>query len=111
MAINFGDYIIDGHKLEGDSAIFTMIPKPPEVIDSKHSDECIEKGICTFKNTGKKYSIQSWYQCKTCDTYCCIVCKEQCHNGHQLSEESKSEFFCDCGAGNVNCKALPTKTN
>ncbi len=109
--MDFGNYIVTEHKLEGDSAIFTLTPKAPEIIDSKHSIECIEKGICTFNNTGKKYCVQPWYQCKTCNIYCCIVCKGKCHDGHQLSEESNSEFFCDCGAENGNCKALFKETN
>jgi hypothetical protein len=106
--MNIGDYVVTEHKLEGDSAIFTLTPKPPEIIDSKKSNQCIEEGICTFKSTGKKYCIQPWFQCKTCDIFCCIVCKNKCHNEHQLSEQSNSEFFCDCGAENSNCRALST---
>ncbi len=109
--MELGNYIITERKLEGDSAIFTLTPKAPEIIDSKNSHECIEKGICTFKGTGKKYFIQPWYQCKTCNIYCCIVCKGKCHNGHHLSEETNSEFFCDCEAENSNCKALSSSKN
>ncbi len=110
--MEFGDYIVTEQKLEGDSAIFTLTPKAPapEIIDSKGSNECIEKGICTFKSTGKQYCIQPWYQCKTCNIYCCTVCKNKCHGDHQLSEESNSGFFCDCGAENGNCKALSLET-
>lgn len=109
--MDLSQYTVTEHKLEGDSAIFTLTPKPPQIIDSKHSNECIEKGICTFANTGKKYSIQPWFQCKTCDIYCCVVCKNKCHNEHELTEEKNSEFFCDCGAENSKCKALPTTTS
>jgi hypothetical protein len=66
------------------------------------------KNICEFKNTEKK---RSWYQCKTCNIYCCIVCKGKCHAEHQMSEESKSAFFCDCRAENVNCRALSSQAS
>jgi hypothetical protein len=54
-----GKTIITDRKLASGASIFTITLKAPEIIDSKNSTECIEKGIYTFNNTGKKYCVQS----------------------------------------------------
>jgi hypothetical protein len=77
------------------------------VIDSSlTSDKALQEGICTFVYTKRRYSCQPWYLCKQCNTYCCLICKQNCHNGHEMSDESKSDFYCDCGADNLNCTSM-----
>ena len=77
------------------------------VIDSSlGSDIAIQEGVCTYTYTKKRYSKQQWYLCKTCNIYCCIICKSKCHKDHEMSEEADSDFFCDCGSDNKNCVAL-----
>jgi hypothetical protein len=77
------------------------------VIDpSLTSDRAIKEGICTFVYTKRRYSSQPWYICQQCNIYCCIICKNNCHNGHDMSPESNSDFFCDCGADNLNCASM-----
>jgi hypothetical protein len=77
------------------------------VIDSSlTSDKAIEEKVCTFKYTKKRYSSQPWYLCKTCNIYCCVICRDQCHKDHELGDEENSDFFCDCGAENKACEAI-----
>jgi parallel beta-helix repeat protein len=78
----------------------------------------MKRGICTFSTTGHHFHEQFWWHCETCNLVgnegVCIVCKDICHKGHQLTEGGFSAFFCDCGATRP-CKALekakPKKQN
>jgi hypothetical protein len=77
------------------------------VVDSSlTSDIAISENVCTFKYTRNRYSEQPWYLCLSCNIYCCLICMEKCHEGHLLSEEENSDFFCDCGAENKSCLAI-----
>lgn len=69
---------------------------------------------CTFAATKHCYVTQHWYKCKTCSPEdsnqgVCISCAKRCHQGHKLEEQPKpSQFFCDCGTGDlpVTCLAI-----
>eukprot|EP01080_Neovahlkampfia_damariscottae_P003021 gene3021-5031_t len=63
---------------------------------------------CTYSETGPEFTKQIWFECKTCNTYCCEFCKLKCHENHDLSEENNSDFYCDCGCS-TNCKGLRPK--
>jgi hypothetical protein len=51
------------------------------------------------------YPYQLMWQCTTCieimgadKNYVCAVCKEKCHQGHNLTPKDKTSAFCDCGS-------------
>ncbi len=81
-------------------------------IDFINPYDTMEKSIskitakCTFGETGKKYPIQKWRWCKTCQpernhTCVCISCCDICHKGHELGPIETSACFCDCGAARL----------
>lgn len=64
--------------------------------------------ICTFEASGKKFIVQKWYNCKTCNLInglgMCEVCVSRCHKGHDIICRGVSNrFFCDCPI-KCNCK-------
>ena len=63
---------------------------------------------CTYTETGPEYKKQTWYECKTCSSFCCEFCKLKCHENHQLGEKQNSDFYCDCGTTH-NCKGISIK--
>ncbi len=68
---------------------------------------------CTFSETGRTFTKQTYFHCNTCDFSqannkgVCVPCSVSCHAGHDLSSaiEGRS-FFCDCGSDGPNCKAV-----
>lgn len=78
----------------------------------------IEKGVkdrvaakkCTFQATGRTLAPQKYYACATCDpsmeATICESCKDTCHKGHAVLEETFGPSACDCGADNFEtaCK-------
>ena len=62
---------------------------------------------CTNQDNGTEYTQQKWRRCLTCDSRenigVCIPCSESCHAGHRLGPIMDSAFFCDCGAGSLEC--------
>ena len=67
---------------------------------------------CTFRQTARKHTPQTFYQCLTCKqgprNGVCGVCAQHCHRDHQLSPARYGNFFCDCGADNPSCVAMKT---
>ena len=65
----------------------------------------MSQATCTFNLTKKQFTKQFWYSCYTCvyssNAGCCLTCAATCHKGHNLSEPRYSDFFCDCGAGEL----------
>ena len=85
----------------------TTAPNILVVVDSSFtSDKAIAEDVCTYKYTKTRYSLQKWYLCLSCNIYCCLVCKNKCHNNHILDEEKESDFFCDCAVENKDCIGL-----
>eukprot|EP00026_Physarum_polycephalum_P001210 Phypoly_transcript_01211.p1 GENE.Phypoly_transcript_01211~~Phypoly_transcript_01211.p1 ORF type:complete len:703 (-),score=108.91 Phypoly_transcript_01211:176-2284(-) len=70
---------------------------------------CVMNNECTFSCTGYTFRPQTWFYCDTCapqkDLGCCESCAKTCHEGHKLSEQKYSQFFCDCGA-EWDCKLV-----
>jgi len=61
-------------------------------------DDAESKGVCTFNFTQRRYMSQIGI---------CLSCAKKCHAGHRLGQPiRRPAFFCDCGAGDVKCKAL-----
>ena len=79
------------------------------------------KPFCTYVLTGKNFTKQPKFCCKTCGLVgscgCCSVCAIYCHKGHDVQFHCYSGlngnplFFCDCGDGfnGVKCKILNTQ--
>ena len=82
---------------------------------------CVQREVCTYVATGKRYTQQRWFTC-SCNghaegTGICEVCAKYCHvgPGHETRLQSGSAgsggasgiedgaggegMFCDCGAG------------
>jgi len=72
--------------------------------------------FCTYLISSSCFVEQVFYRCNTCNLVgnlgCCAVCKENCHQGHDVSDQLKGWFFCDCyasGRCSSNLSALMTK--
>jgi len=88
--------------------------------------QAVKNNLCTFTTTGPEFYTQYWWNCKTCnwgtEAGACLVCRDVCHKGHEMSEHQKVEyvneeteerclanyglFYCDCGSKGTGCKAL-----
>ncbi|KAJ4461191.1 hypothetical protein PAPYR_2209 [Paratrimastix pyriformis] len=82
--------------------------------------------LCSFVQTGKNYTVQPFYTCRTCHheqkdsiwqpvdmlpneivTLGLLTCAMVCHAGHDVVYARTARMFCDCGCGN---HAKPTIT-
>lgn len=115
------EYLLENSRLG--SALQLEAQKAAQIMD------CVPMRVCTYSVTKQEFypqvchakrtagpsalrltRVQWYWHCSSCgltgDLGLCEVCKDLCHNGHDLSRPIFSpKFFCDCGAGK-KCQAL-----
>jgi hypothetical protein len=115
------EYLLENSRLG--SALQLEAQKAAQIMN------CVPMRVCTYSVTKQEFypqvchakrtagpsalrltRVQWYWHCSSCgltgDLGLCEVCKDLCHNGHDLSRPIFSpKFFCDCGAGK-KCQAL-----
>ena len=72
--------------------------------------QCYDNGQCSRNVTGKRYELQQFFRCKTCNFSeennlgVCVACAKVCHVGHEgVFLWSACTAFCDCPDRKEGC--------